>query len=273
MSIARRPSAPRPGIATGVISGIITAAAAMGVAQLFAGLTTPQASPVVAVGQCVIGGTPLPVKDWATSTFGTNDKAVLVGGVLVLLFAFAAVIGVVAMRRLAWGMTGLALFGAIGLAAVFTRPDSTASWIWPTLIGGAAGAFVLSRLVKTAVATVPPPPARPLPPIIFGTATTQTSASTATLASTAEPDDDAPNPADPAGAGTGASPTESAWIAGTSGQEAAAPRPGTSPGPRGLLVLAVPRGAAARSSPPRESRWRWRRRASTRGGSCPPGRT
>src|SRR5215472_10259907 len=116
----------RPGRWTGVISGVITAAAAMGIAQLFAGLTTPQASPVVAVGQCVIGGTPLPVKEWATSTFGTNDKTVLVGGVLVLLFAFAAVIGVLAMRRLAHGMTGLAVFGAIGLAAGLTGPDSTA---------------------------------------------------------------------------------------------------------------------------------------------------
>src|SRR5215469_123207 len=80
----------RPGRWTGAISGLIAAAAAMGIAQLFAGLTTPQASPVVVVGQVVIGSTPLPVKDWATSTFGTNDKAVLVGGVLVILFAFAA---------------------------------------------------------------------------------------------------------------------------------------------------------------------------------------
>jgi len=158
MSIARHPSAARPGTVTGVFSGIITAAAAIGVAQLLAGLTTPQASPVVAVGQCVIGGTPLPVKDWATSTFGTNDKTVLVGGVLVLLFAFAAVIGVVAMRRLAWGLAGLALFGAIGLAAVLTRPDSTASWIWPTVIGSAAGAVALALLVKAAIATVPAPP-------------------------------------------------------------------------------------------------------------------
>jgi hypothetical protein len=46
----------------------------------------------------VIGGTPLPVKDWATATFGTNDKTFLVGGVLVLLFAFAAVIGALSIR-------------------------------------------------------------------------------------------------------------------------------------------------------------------------------
>ena len=122
----------------------------MGIAQLIAGLTTAQASPVVDVGQAVIGGTPLPVKDWATATFGTNDKTFLVGGVLILLFAFAAVIGVIAARWLEYGLAGLGVFAAIGLAAVLTRPDATASWIWPTLLGAAAGAVALWQLVKNA---------------------------------------------------------------------------------------------------------------------------
>jgi DMSO/TMAO reductase YedYZ molybdopterin-dependent catalytic subunit len=150
-----RVTVPRPGIArpsawTGAICGLITAAVAMGIAQLVAGLSTPQASPVVDVGQAVIGGTPLPVKDWATATFGTNDKTFLVGGVLILLFAFAAVIGAIAVRRLKYGLAGLGVFAAIGLAAVLTRPDATGSWIWPTLLGAAAGAAALSQLVKRA---------------------------------------------------------------------------------------------------------------------------
>ncbi|HTU72973.1 MAG TPA: molybdopterin-dependent oxidoreductase [Trebonia sp.] len=173
-------SAGRPRAWTGAISGLITAAAAMGVAQLIAGLTTPAASPVVAVGQCVIGSTPLPVKDWATSTFGTNDKTFLIGGVLVLLFAFAAVIGILAMRRLAYGMWGLAVFAAIGLAAVLTRPDSSGSWIWPTIVGACAGAIVLARLAKTATDAAVGraalrAAARALPPIVFGPAATATS--------------------------------------------------------------------------------------------------
>jgi DMSO/TMAO reductase YedYZ molybdopterin-dependent catalytic subunit len=169
---ASRPALPKPGTGTGVASGLITAAAAIGIAQLVAGFTTPQASPVVDVGQAVIGGTPLPVKDWATATFGTNDKTVLVGGVLVLLFAFAAVIGALAVRRRpAYGMAGLGVFAAIGLAAVLTRPDSAASWIWPTLIGAAAGAAALSRLVTTAYVAAAERAARdaamrPLPPVI-----------------------------------------------------------------------------------------------------------
>jgi DMSO/TMAO reductase YedYZ molybdopterin-dependent catalytic subunit len=229
MSIAERPGAARPGTATGIFSGIVTAAAAIGVAQLFAGLTTPQASPVVAVGQCVIGGTPLPVKDWATATFGTNDKPVLIGGVLVLLFAFAAVIGVVAMRRLPWGMAGLALFSAIGLAAVLTRPDAAAPWIWPTLLGGAAGAVVLAMLVNRAVAAVPvaSPLPRPLPPVAFGGHETATADD-----SIAPADDNAwPDPAQPTGIPAGPAPVESAWVAGGStGAQAARPAPGDVPG-------------------------------------------
>jgi DMSO/TMAO reductase YedYZ molybdopterin-dependent catalytic subunit len=173
MTNGARLSAGRPSAWTGAISGLITAAVAIGVAQLIAGLTKPEASPVVAVGQCVIGSTPLPVKDWATSTFGTNDKTFLIGGVLVLLFAFAAVIGIVAMRRLAYGMWGLAVFAAIGLAAVLTRPDSTGSWIWPTILGACGGAVALARLAKTATEAAAAKAAQraaaqPVPPIVFG---------------------------------------------------------------------------------------------------------
>jgi len=186
-----RPSAGHPSAWTGAISGLITATVAMGVAQLIAGLTRPQASPVVAVGQAVIGSTPLPVKDWATSTFGTNDKTFLIGGVLVLLFIFAAVIGILAMRRLAYGLAGLGVFAVIGLAAVLTRPDSAPSWIWSTLIGACAGAIALSRLATTATdaaaaRAAQQAAARPRPPIVFGTTETGTTETGATEASATE---------------------------------------------------------------------------------------
>src|SRR5260370_9567243 len=118
MTNPARPGPARPSARAGAVSGLIAAAAAMGIAQLLAGLTTPAASPVLAVGQAVIDATPLPVKDWATSTFGTGDKTVLVGGVLVLLFPLAARIGVLAMRRLAYTLTTPPLFAAAERTAV-----------------------------------------------------------------------------------------------------------------------------------------------------------
>jgi DMSO/TMAO reductase YedYZ molybdopterin-dependent catalytic subunit len=159
-----------PGRAVGALSGVLAAAVAIGIAQLLAGLSVPQASPVLAVGQAAIDLTPLPVKDWATSTFGTNDKNALLTGVFVVLFLYAMLIGAVAVRRLRLGMAGLCVFAAIGLAAALSRPDASAAYALPTLGGAAAGAFVLYRLVVTAerAARMTAAAAEPLPPIVFG---------------------------------------------------------------------------------------------------------
>ena len=134
-------------------TGLITAFVAIGVAQLVAGFTGPQFAPVVAVGGAAIDNTPAPVKNFAISAFGSNDKRVLVTGILVVLAVFAALIGVAALHRLAYGLVGLALFTLIGLLAALTRPDSSAIDVLPVLLGGAAGAYTMSRLVKAASAT------------------------------------------------------------------------------------------------------------------------
>ena len=136
----------------GVATGLITACVAMGVAQLIAGITGPQFSPVVAVGGVAIDSTPAPVKNFAISTFGSNDKRVLVTGILVVLAVFAAVIGVAALHRLRYGLAGLAVFTLIGLLAVGTRPNASAIDALPILIGAAAGAFTMVRLVRAATA-------------------------------------------------------------------------------------------------------------------------
>jgi DMSO/TMAO reductase YedYZ molybdopterin-dependent catalytic subunit len=141
---------PQPSALAGAAAGVLAAAVAMGVAQLAAGLTVAQSSPVLAVGQAAIDLTPQPVKDFAISTFGVNDKTALLAGILVVLAAFAAVIGVLAVRRLALGLAGLAVFACIGLAAALTRPTATAGYVIPTLVGAAAGAFALTRLVRVA---------------------------------------------------------------------------------------------------------------------------
>jgi DMSO/TMAO reductase YedYZ molybdopterin-dependent catalytic subunit len=133
-----------------VITGLITALVALGVGQLVAGITSPQASPVIAVGDAAIDLTPPPLKNFAISAFGSNDKTVLVAGILVVLLVFAAAIGVAAMRRLAYGLVGLGVFIAIGLVAALTRPTAGASYAVPVLIGGAAAALTMILLVRAA---------------------------------------------------------------------------------------------------------------------------
>src|SRR5205823_280794 len=97
--------APHP--LAGAATGVLAAAVAIGAAQLAAGLTSPQSSPVLAVGQAAIDLTPSPVKNFAISAFGSDDKTVLLGGILVLLALYAALVGMLAVRQLAFGLWGL----------------------------------------------------------------------------------------------------------------------------------------------------------------------
>jgi DMSO/TMAO reductase YedYZ molybdopterin-dependent catalytic subunit len=122
----------------------------MGAAQFAAGLGVPQSSPVLAVGQAAIDLTPPPVKDFAISAFGIHDKTVLLGGILVVVALYAAVVGMLAVRRLALGMWGLAIFAAIGLAAALTRPTATVGYVVPSLVGAAAGVIALTWLARAA---------------------------------------------------------------------------------------------------------------------------
>ena len=133
--------------------------------QLVSGLGARQGSPAAAVGEAAIDLAPPPVKDFAISAFGSNDKTALVIGILVLLAVFAAVIGVAAMRRLSYGYAGLVIFAAIGMAAALTRPDATFAYAVPTIVGAAVGAFTLNRLIRAAVAATGAPryPARAAP--------------------------------------------------------------------------------------------------------------
>src|SRR5262249_60933665 len=75
-----RPHA-RPGLTTGILPALIPAAVALGAGQLVAGITGPQGSPVVAVGSAAIDLAPPAVKNFAISTFGSNDKTALVTGI------------------------------------------------------------------------------------------------------------------------------------------------------------------------------------------------
>jgi DMSO/TMAO reductase YedYZ molybdopterin-dependent catalytic subunit len=143
----------------GLFTGLLTAAVALGVGQLVAGLTGSVGSPVIAVGSAAIDLTPPPVKNFAISAFGADDKTALVTGILILLAGFAAAIGIAAVRRFSYGVAGLAVFTVIGLTAALTRPTASPADALPSLVGGAAGLFAMSRLVRAAHAAAGPAPA------------------------------------------------------------------------------------------------------------------
>src|SRR6478736_3154803 len=111
----------------GVLATIVGVAAG----HLVAALTEPAASPVLAVGSTVIDLTPTPLKEWAIAHFGTNDKTVLVGSVLVGVLLLAAVAGLLTLRRFAYGAGLLVVLVAVAAGAaalawlVRAAPDRT----------------------------------------------------------------------------------------------------------------------------------------------------
>jgi DMSO/TMAO reductase YedYZ molybdopterin-dependent catalytic subunit len=151
-----------------MIAGLLAALIAAALGYLIAGIVAPASGPVAAVAEAAIGLTPPPVKNFAISAFGTHDKLVLLAGISAVLAVFAAIVGALAVRRLWYGLAGLACFAAIGLAAALTRPTATPVYLLPTLFGAAAGAIALTLLARVAprapdAPAVRRPAARPRP--------------------------------------------------------------------------------------------------------------
>jgi DMSO/TMAO reductase YedYZ molybdopterin-dependent catalytic subunit len=150
MSLSGRGTKGRPdgrSEGLGAIAGVLAAGAALGAGQFVAGLTGASGSPVVVVGELQIDFTPPWLKNFAITDFGSDDKLVLVGGILVALGLFAAIIGAAAIRRMAYGMAGVAVFAVLGLTAAATRPDATIASLLPTLAATAAAVAVLQLLI------------------------------------------------------------------------------------------------------------------------------
>lgn len=126
--------------------GIVATLAGLGAGHLAAALVAPEASPIVAVGSRVVDLTPFAVKEWAIGAFGTNDKAVLIGGVLVLTLALAAGLGLLARRALASGLVAGGVLASVALAAAFVDRGRSFAWPVPALVALAVGALALRAL-------------------------------------------------------------------------------------------------------------------------------
>jgi DMSO/TMAO reductase YedYZ molybdopterin-dependent catalytic subunit len=134
----------------GVLIGLLSAAVALGVGELVAAFVRPAAAPVIVVGNRFIALTPEAVKRWAIRTFGTGDKHALLTGIYIGIAVFAVLVGLLAIRRLAYGLAGIAVFGAIGTYAALTTNAHRGSDVVPTILGTLAGAAVLVALVRVA---------------------------------------------------------------------------------------------------------------------------
>lgn len=120
----------------GIVLGLLATGAGLAVAELVVGLVRGSSSPVVPVGQEFIDVTPRWLKNWAIEQFGTNDKAVLVFGAMVVVLGLGSVIGVLAVRGskpTAYALS--AAVGVMGAWAVWLRPEPTLGKFLPTIVG------------------------------------------------------------------------------------------------------------------------------------------
>jgi DMSO/TMAO reductase YedYZ molybdopterin-dependent catalytic subunit len=146
----RKPLTGLPRLGAGAAGGVLAAAAGLAAGQLAAGLTGPLGSPVVAAGNAAISLTPVPVKEFAIAHFGSHDKDALIAGIVVVIALCAMLAGIIAMRRLRYGLAVLAVFAVAGVAAAVTRPQASAADAAPALAGTAVAGAALALLARAA---------------------------------------------------------------------------------------------------------------------------
>ncbi|WP_420613537.1 molybdopterin-dependent oxidoreductase [Candidatus Spongiisocius sp.] len=112
-------SRPWPGFA---LLGVVAAGAALAASELVAGLFVSAPSLVRTIGQRVIDVTPVPIVDWAIRMFGTNDKLVLVIGIVLVSLGIGALLGMLGRERPGLASTGFVVFGAVGFVVGLTDP-------------------------------------------------------------------------------------------------------------------------------------------------------
>ena len=130
--------------------GTLAAVAGLAAGHLVAGFVQPAASPVLAMGSTAIDLTPTPVKEWAVSRFGTADKPILVGSVLLVILVATALVGLLARTHLVAAASLTVAFTAVAGAAALTRPAAGPLDVLPAVATSAVGVALLVRLSQLA---------------------------------------------------------------------------------------------------------------------------
>jgi DMSO/TMAO reductase YedYZ molybdopterin-dependent catalytic subunit len=130
--------------------GVIATLVGMAVGHLVAAFIDPAASPVLAVGSTVIDLAPTPLKEWAIRNFGSSDKAVLVGSVMLGALLLAALGGLLARRRFLLGAGVLVALVASAAVMALVRPGATPLDVLPAIVAGVVGVAALALLARAA---------------------------------------------------------------------------------------------------------------------------
>jgi DMSO/TMAO reductase YedYZ molybdopterin-dependent catalytic subunit len=122
---------PLPSVRAAALAGLVAGAAALGAAELLAGVVPGAASPIVAIGDLVISLQPPGAKQFVVDLIGEADKLALNLLVAGVGLAATAGLGVLARTRLSLARLGFVAFGLLVFGAALRDPLSDAL---PTLI-------------------------------------------------------------------------------------------------------------------------------------------
>lgn len=138
--------------------GILAAVVGIAVGEFVASLFNSAYAPIQVVASSAIDIPPAPVKEWATATFGTAAKSVVVGTVVAAVIVLAALAGIVARTRLGWGVALALLIGVVGAVAGLARPNDDLLAPLPSLIAGITAAVALTVMMRALQHTTEPAP-------------------------------------------------------------------------------------------------------------------
>lgn len=131
------------------LAGLVATGFAVALSEMFASFFVSAPSLVLTIGQRFIDITPAALKDWAIAVFGTNDKAVLIGGIVVVTIIIGGLLGVVARNRMEAAVIGFVAFGVLGYALGITDPLATpGATLIPAIAAAGSGIAVLVLLLR-----------------------------------------------------------------------------------------------------------------------------
>lgn len=137
----------------GVVAGIVATVMMFGLADLIARAFTPNAAPLLTLGQAIIPLAPPAAIKPVIALFGDNDKLVLVLSTGLGAIVLAGLIGALAVSRRRLATTLLVVAGLVPVIVIVLRPEAGAIDVIPTLIGIAVGITVFLLLLRFGVPT------------------------------------------------------------------------------------------------------------------------
>lgn len=135
----------------GALSGFLAAGLGLALGTLLANILTGVPTPIESVGNRAIDFAPPFLKDFAVEQFGTADKPVLIGGVVVTLAIVAALAGAIGVTKPRVAVGAMGVLGVVAfLAALFDR-TATANRVivlLPTLLTALVAVVSITYLLR-----------------------------------------------------------------------------------------------------------------------------